>query len=84
MKYPVLRVPRCMQDATVKFDTQNKHDQIFLGGNDRPHLTAFIEFSFPIPNSLEVIELMDVEIKQFFKNLTSGYTVCRKTPDGSC
>ena len=81
MKYPVLKVPRCMQDATVKFDTHNKHGYVFI--RREKHLTAFIELTFPMPCTREVVDLMDAEIRQFFLNLTNGYTVCRKTPDGS-
>lgn len=79
MKYSGLKIPRCLQEATVVFDTQNKHDHIFLSGNDRPFLRAFIELQFPLPDSMEVIELMDVEVQEFFRNLTGGFTVCGKS-----
>lgn len=75
MKYLALKIPQCLQQAEIVFDKQNPNGHIFLGKSERPHLTAFIEIRLPIPECLETIEVMDMEIQKFFHDLTNGFLV---------
>lgn len=78
MTNPVLKIPKCLQQAEIIFDTQNDHNHIFLGKNERSFLTAFVEIRIPLPDSMEVIEMWDFEIREFFHKLTNGSVIGKK------
>lgn len=69
----ILKVPSCLRTAKIVFDTQNFNGQIFLENrtNKPEYLTAFIELRFPVPETMEYIEVMDQEVREFFKEVTS-------------
>lgn len=78
MSSTVLKIPQCLQQAEIIFDKQNPNEQIFLGKSERPYLTAFVEIRLPLPECMETIEVMDLEIQKFFHNMTDGFLVVSK------